>query len=160
MKILLDTNVIIDLWDDSERSFESYKAADVAIVCGFELCIASAQAPTISYLLPARKYVSNAECVQAMADLFKELTILDVNEYDCKQALSHYTGDYEDNLLAWCAYRHNVDMVITQNIKDFKKSPIPAISPSEFVRMYKPANLIYEEVELGDYKENGAPLNE
>ena len=95
-----------------------------------------------------------------MADLFKELTILDVNEYDCKQALSHYAGDYEDDLLAWCAYRHNTDLIITRNLKDFRKSPVPAISPSEFVRMYKPANLIYEEVEYTNNAKDSAAADE
>ena len=42
-------------------------------------------------------------------------------------------GDYEDDLIACSAKRNDVDVIVTRNKRDFAKSPVPALTPEEFV---------------------------
>ena len=44
MKVLFDTNVIIDLWDATDDFDSSYQAVDIALHRGFAACITSATA--------------------------------------------------------------------------------------------------------------------
>lgn len=56
--------------------------------------------------------------------------------------------DYEDALIAYAALRQGVNFIITRNKKDFARSPVPALAPEEFIALYKPTCLDYDEVEL------------
>lgn len=44
-------------------------------------------------------------------------------------------NDYEDALQTATALSFDADYIITRNIKDFKKSPIKAITPEEFLSL-------------------------
>jgi len=44
--------------------------------------------------------------------------------------------DYEDALLATCAKRRRIELIITRNLKDFAGSPVKAISPDDFLTNY------------------------
>ena len=61
------------------------------------------------------------------------LTIIDVNSDDIFQALDAESKDFEYELIAVCAYKENVDFIISRNSKDFKKSKIQAIEPKIFL---------------------------
>jgi len=41
--------------------------------------------------------------------------------------------DYEDALLASVAKRSKADFIVTRNEGDFKGSPVPAVSPQDFL---------------------------
>jgi len=45
-------------------------------------------------------------------------------------------SDFEDAIIAATALRENAEYIITRNIKDFTQSPIPAITPSDFLRRF------------------------
>ena len=60
-----------------------------------------------------------------------------------------YTA-YDIALIAHAAERQNVDFIVTRNKKDFAHSPVPSLTPTEFVEIYKPTCLDYEEVELAE----------
>ena len=57
-------------------------------------------------------------------------------------------SDYEDALIAYAALRNDVDLIITRNAKDFAQSPVSIMEPAEFVRIYRPSCIGYEEVAL------------
>lgn len=44
--------------------------------------------------------------------------------------------DLEDNLQMTCAAEADLDYIITQNMKDFSSSQVPAISIPEFAEQY------------------------
>ena len=44
--------------------------------------------------------------------------------------------------------RNDVDVIVTRNKRDFAKSPVPALTPEEFVSAYKPVDMEYELVEF------------
>ncbi len=66
----------------------------------------------------------------------------------CKRAYQSEMKDYEDALIAYSAQSAGADIIITRNKKDFKDAPLPALSPEEFLRDFKPDNVKYDEAEL------------
>lgn len=147
MKVLFDVNVIIDLWDATEDFEGSFQALDVALCRGFDPCITVAMAPSIVYLLSARKIMSRRDVHRAFGKIMDMFEMLDVTAADCRLAHEGGTGDFEDDLIAQAARRHGVDFIVTRNKRDFSKSPVPALAPGEFVKLYKPDHLAYESVD-------------
>ncbi|WP_172136043.1 PIN domain-containing protein [Adlercreutzia sp. ZJ473] len=143
---MLDTNVLVDLWNDSDDFEYSYRAFDVATFLGFDVCMTALSAQTFVYLLPARKIVSRKETMSIFEKLLDYIDVLDVTGVDCRTACQHCSGDFEDDLNAWAAYRNGVDVIVTRNKADFKKSPVAVLTPQEFVDLYQPTCLEYEMV--------------
>jgi len=132
MKVLIDTNVILDVLTRREPHFEH--SAAFLRQCGARLtgCIAASQTTDIFYVL-RREGVD----AQAARDLLRKLTdnvkVVDTNAADVQAALASDMPDYEDALLAACAKRQRVACIVTRNEKDFKLSPVRAISPQKFL---------------------------
>lgn len=148
MKILIDTNVVLDIWGRTEDFEHSFTAFDVALVNEFELCIAASMAPSIVYLLSARKLASRKEARAVFGTIMELADVIDVTESDCREAHVSEFHDFEDALIAYAARRNGVDLIVTRNKRDFARSPVPALTPREFVAAFKPAGYEYELVEL------------
>jgi len=41
---------------------------------------------------------------------------------------------FEDAIIAATALRETAEYIITRNVKDFGQSPIPAVTPNDFLR--------------------------
>ena len=59
--------------------------------------------------------------------------VVEINEELLNKALNSQIDDFEDAVIEVSAIDRNVDYIITRNIKDFKKSSIPAKTPEEFI---------------------------
>jgi len=134
MKVLIDTNVIIDVL--SNRTPHFHFSSKIFELCGAQLQghIAAYQTRDIFYLLK-RSGVDISVAKSAIACLVGTLVSLDTNFSDIKCALASEISDFEDAILAYCAERHNIQFIITRNVKDFKLSPIKAVSPRDFVEL-------------------------
>lgn len=145
MRVLLDTNVLLDLCASTGDFLDSYRALDVALFRGFEACVTALSVQTFAYLLPACKLVSQEEAMGLLGKLLDTVSVIDVTAADCRRALEHFSGDYEDDLVAWAAHRNGVDVIVTRNKRDFAASPVAAVSPKEFADLHQPACLAYDE---------------
>lgn len=143
MNILFDTNVVIDLFTDTDDFKAAFTAVDVALLRNFKLWIPACSTPSIRYLLTARKLMNAANARKAFGDLLQLFSIADTMSVDCHIAYEHEHRDYEDDLIAYSAQRTGVDFIVTRNGRDFEKSPVPVLSPTEFVDLFKPPNIAY-----------------
>ena len=135
MKVLLDTNVIIDAiaarepWNkEAEQIFllAANKEADFFIT--------ASAATDIYYLI--RKYLhSTAEAKQVMKKLYVLFGILDVSVADCINALQSEISDYEDAVVDCTAERHRMDYIVTRNLKDYEKGKTKSVLPKEFLEL-------------------------
>ena len=132
MKILIDTNVILDVLSKREPHF--HYSSEVLKLCGGQVtgCIAIFQIRDIFYLL-CRMGVDKTIAKSSVKHLSDSLVTLDTNDIDISYAFASNVSDFEDALLIGCAVRHDVDFIITRNIKDFALSPIRAVSPQGFI---------------------------
>jgi predicted nucleic acid-binding protein len=132
VRILLDTNVILDLLLDrkpfSAAAAQVTGAVEMSDVEGF-LCATTVT--TIDYLL--NQSLSQSEAKTALKGLLDVFEIAPVNRPVLEQALRSHITDFEDAVLEQAAHLMSVDVIVTRNGKDFKKSSLPAMDPMEFL---------------------------
>lgn len=138
MKILVDTNVIIDALAGREPFKEDAEQIFMLAANRIEdMYITASSATDIYYLV--RKYLHNAEQAKSvMSKLFELFHILDVTSGDCQDALLSEISDYEDAVVSCCAIRNCIDYIVTRNIKDYGKSKVQAILPDQLLEMLSP----------------------
>ena len=136
MKILIDTNIVLD----ALMAREPWAAPAQAILLKVseekvEGCVTASSFTGLYYLL--QKHLrSKRQTKQALHALLTSVNILDVSGTDCEKAFELPVPDYEDALLACCGKRHKVDCIITRNEKDFMQSPVSALSPHTFLEQF------------------------
>lgn len=132
MKILIDTNIILDVLCDRtdfvESSSKIWKLCEVEKIDGY---ISALSIPNIVYIL--RKELTPEKTQQIIEQLFMIFHIADLKSSDIRKAANMKTSDYEDAIQMVCAQRMKVDFIVTRNIKDFIESKVPAMKPDELL---------------------------
>ena len=135
MKVIIDTNVAIDIMAHRDEFIDD--SAKVFTFCCSELVEGFFSSSTFSdlhYIL--HKYIHDENSVRrSMAFWLNMMGILEVNELDCKRAILSKMMDYEDALLAEVDRRHGIDYIVTRNAKIFVNSPVPAVTPHDFIEI-------------------------
>ncbi len=130
MKILIDTNVILDVLCNRPEfvgdSLKVFKYCEANQITG---CISALSIPNIVYIM--RKELDNEKIKEILNTLTSIFTIVDLRESDLIKGADLDFSDYEDALQSVCASRAKANYIVTRNIKDFKNSAVPAIKPSE-----------------------------
>ena len=138
MNVMIDTNVILDVMGKREPFFQH--SASVLMLVALQKLSASITANTITdiYYL-SKKFIPNREEIKrALLNLMDLLNVVEVSETDCMKAFDLSMNDYEDALLAQCAKRSKAAYIVTRNTKDFKDSPVEAITPDDFLNRFFP----------------------
>ena len=135
MKVLIDTNVLIDYMAEREPYFED--ARKILFACGqnkIEGCIAAHSVSNIFYIL--RKHIPESERRAILKNLCTITTVIEIDRQKLMNALDNVDfSDMEDCLQSECADVFKADYIITRNIKDFEKSSIPSILPADFIKL-------------------------
>ena len=130
MKVLIDTNIVLDVLcnrkDFVENSSKVFKLCETK---KFEGYLSAISVPNIAYIL--RKELSIKKLKSIIVKLNIIFSIIELKPNDLILATDLDFKDYEDALQSVCANRIKADFIITRNTKDFKNSPIKAITPEE-----------------------------
>lgn len=133
MRALLDTCVIVDVLTDRQPfSADGQRIFLAAANRQFDGFL-TASSLTDVYYLTHRHTHSDSETRQALNRLLILFDLLDTTALDCRYALISEMGDFEDAVMAQSAARCNLDCIVTRNLKDFCRSPVPACTPAEFL---------------------------
>ena len=134
MKVVLDTNVILDVLANREPFVDDSEAVMMASTdAHYESAITANTVTDIAYIL--HKHLDKASLKAALLGLLELVSIIEVNHANCVVAFELQMNDYEDALLAHCAKSWGADYIVTRNINDFAASPIAALTPSEFLSL-------------------------
>lgn len=135
MKIMVDTNIIIDVLLEREPFIDdSYKLLSLCEEHKVDGFISASSITDIYYLV--RKYShSNELAYNAVGKILEIVKICSVTNSEVITAFQKKAKDFEDCLVAVCANSINCDYIVTRNIKDFSEFEVPAISPSEFLKI-------------------------
>ncbi len=132
MKVLIDTNVILDVLCNREEfvkdSEKIFKLCEVKKISGY---ISALSVPNIVYIM--RKELDAEKTKDLLDKLLLIFQVTDLKSEDLKKAAAMDFKDYEDALQSVCASRVKADFIITRNIKDFTNSKVTAIKPSELL---------------------------
>ena len=134
MKILIDTNVIIDAltsrepWNESAEKIFIMAANNIV-----DMYITASSTTDIYYLV--RKHLHNTETArQVMSKLYSLVGILEVKEEDCVDALVSPITDYEDAVVEQVARRSGVECIVTRNQKDYELGLAKVFLPDDFIQ--------------------------
>lgn len=135
MKAFLDTCVVMDFLQSrepfSENALQIFRAAASELFSGY----ITAKAATDIYYLTHRCTHSDQEARSKLNSLLSIVGMADTSASDIFHALASETSDFEDAVMIETALRFHADCIVTRNIKDYKKSPVPIYSPEEFLRL-------------------------
>lgn len=132
MKVIIDTNIIIDYLAD-RMPFADYAEKIIKLgQSGKISCFLTANSITDIYYI-MRKIIGRDKTLECFKILFSIMDISDINKNDIFDAMKLDVKDFEDALLAVCANRIYADYIVTRDIDDFKNSTIKAINPQIFL---------------------------
>lgn len=147
MKICFDTNVVIDVIARSSKYPESYFSCDIANLRRFDSYVLASSITDIAYLL--HRFGKNKSQVKdSLKTIYGLFDIIDVNGSDCHTATDSEMEDFEDAVVVAASQKNGIDMIVTRNESDFKHSPVPIISPANFVKQFCPPNYEYGTVSI------------
>ena len=136
MKVLVDTNIILDVL----LNRKPHVAASAQILAYIEESklegfICATTVTTIHYLLECSLEKQAArQAIQRLLHLFE---IAPVNRPVLQEAVLSKISDYEDAVIEQAALLVQADVIVTRNTKDFKKSNVKAMDPSELLSCLK-----------------------
>jgi len=137
MKVLIDTNIIVDYISAREPFVEQADIIfDLCIDNRIDGCIAAHTITNLFYILKNDLSVANRKTT--LLELCEMFTIIGLDSSKLIAGLeNHEFHDFEDCLQHECALEFNADYLITRNISDYKDSTIQAIEPIEFLKLFK-----------------------
>ena len=138
MKVLLDTNIIIDVLQNRQPWCDAGKKIFIAIankqIIG---CVTAKQIADIHYFSRKQfKEEENADkkCRTVITKLLALFELLDTLGIDCQDAIAYENNDYEDAIMISTAVRSDVDAIITRDKSHYRSAEIPVYTVEEFVK--------------------------
>lgn len=132
MKILIDTNIVLDLLLEREPFVENAIALFEHIEQGkLEGYIAATTITNIFYII--RKTESREVAIDAINRLLIGTQFCAVDRQTVETALSIGLKDFEDSIQLACATLSQLDAIVTRDRKDFIGSNLPIYSPTELL---------------------------
>lgn len=134
MKIMCDTNIIIDVLLDREPfADDSCKVLSLCEEHRLEGFVSASSVTDIYYLV--RKHTHSTELAyKAIGKLLEIAKVCSVTNDDILTAFQRKAKDFEDCLVATCAKSIRCNYIITRNKKDFEEFDIPLLTPSELLQ--------------------------
>ena len=135
MKILLDTNIVLDYLLQRKQYFDySRKIFNWAINNKIRAYISASAITDIYYII--KKAKDNDTALNFIRDIFKFVQIAGVDKNVILAALKYNINDFEDAVQNAAATYSGIKIIVTRNIKDFKNSDIKVITPDNFIKIY------------------------
>ena len=136
-KILIDTDVILDFFFDrkpfSENSSIILSMCERKYIHGFVTPVIISNS---YYLL--RRTAQHDKVIAKLKQLLSITDVLDMNKQVVENALNSDFKDFEDALQNFAAVSDgDIDVIVTRNVKDFKKSEIAVLTPESFLKLTK-----------------------
>jgi len=136
MKVLFDTNIILDVLLDREPFSEDaallMSKVERSEITGF---LGATTITTIHYL--ASKVLGSELALKHIHSILGLFEIAPINRIVLENALEARFTDFEDAVLYEAACHIGAEYIITRNISDFKKSKLPVFTPGEFMNMLR-----------------------
>jgi predicted nucleic acid-binding protein len=132
--LFIDTDVIIDFLTD--RKPFSREAAILFTLIEQKKLKGYASSLTFSNLYYVlRKFETHNKVISKLDSLSKILTIVKVEEQTIRKALASGFPDFEDSIQYFSAIENKkIDVIITRNTKDYKKSDISIMTPGDYLK--------------------------
>ena len=132
MKITLDLNVVLDVvqnraphYQDSAEVLSRARSGEITAV------LPGHAVTTLHYILAKAAGVAKAD--QTVDWLLTHFEIAAADKALFRRARQLTPADFEDAVVAGIAESTKCDYVVTRNVLDFAGSPVPAVTPTDFL---------------------------
>ena len=137
MRILLDTNVVLDVALAREPFCRAADAIlDASDFRRIHLFITASSATDLYYVL--RKEKGHDVGLRFIRRLLESVDACGVDENTLSAAMNSDFRDFEDAVQNAAAVDAGIDVIVTRNQSDFRTSPLTVMSPEEFVAAHLP----------------------
>jgi predicted nucleic acid-binding protein len=134
VKALFDTNIVLDVALDRPHLAAASRAA---LTWGFEhpgrACLAWHSVATLAYFLA--KHGRPSAVRPLVGELVVRLDIAGGSDRELLRAIELPVSDFEDAMVVALAEGAAATHIVTRNTADFRRSPVKAVTPEDFVRL-------------------------
>jgi len=136
-RLFIDTDVIIDfLIDRKPYSNDAAKIFSLIDQRKIKGCVSSLSFSNLYYVL--RKVGSHKKVITSLQNLSEFVDILKVDSEIIKSALVSDFKDFEDSIQYFTALENKkIDFIITRNIRDFRETSLPVMTPETFLATFE-----------------------
>jgi predicted nucleic acid-binding protein len=133
-KIFVDTDIIYDLLANRESFYQAaaklFTLSDEGTI---DISISALSMPNLHYLIS--KQLSNEQAKQIMRKLKLLVNVVPLTEKIIDLALNSEFIDFEDAIQHYSAIEGDCDLLLTRNLKDFKKAQLPVMTAQDFISL-------------------------
>ncbi len=135
MTVTVDINVLLDVFQQREPHYAA-SAQVVSLVTAGRLTgvCPSHGLTTLCYLV--RKHAAKADAEAAVDRVLRQFQIGNLDAAGWQRARQLAMDDFEDAAVATVAEASGSVFIITRNVADYAKSPVPAITPADFLSQH------------------------
>jgi predicted nucleic acid-binding protein len=133
MKVLFDTNIILDIalmrTPFCEDAIKIFKHINTGILYGY---LSATTVTDIFFFL--RKEHGKENALNFLRELVRVIDVISIDRKIIHNALKTNWNDFEDAVQAQAALENDIDVIITRNTKDYKLiRDVKVLSPSNFL---------------------------
>jgi predicted nucleic acid-binding protein len=131
-RLFIDTNIMLDFLGERQPFYEPIaKLATLADKGKLKMVVSPISFATVNYFLAKNE---TSEIAKEKLRKFKIISeICKLDEHTIEKGLNSSFKDFEDSLQYFSAVDANCEIIITRNVKDFKKSLIPVMTADEYL---------------------------
>ena len=134
-KVHVDTDVLLDVFLERDPfKWDSAGVFSLAEEGRIRITLSALSLMNAHYTL--QKNVGADEAKRRVNLLLEMVDLLPVSEKHIRLALSVDFNDFEDAVQFMIAREEGMDFIVTRNIKDSRHSPIPVLTPSQFITSF------------------------
>lgn len=134
MKVAIDLNVLLDV---AQNRAQFYQDSEEVLARGrdgeFEAVLASHLITTFHYVMA--KFSGRPTADAAVDGLLADFQIVGADKAILTRARAMPLKDFEDAVVAAVAEAADCRYIVTRNGPDFVGSPVPAITPTDFLKL-------------------------
>ena len=128
--ILLDCDVLLDaVLERAEHAEDANALLDYIERANYPACMAWHTVANLYYI--ARPHYGRDKTIEFIRQLVDIVPVADANSESIHFAAGLAMTDFEDALQVAAARNCGAWYIVTRNVKDYARSPIPAIQPGE-----------------------------
>lgn len=131
MRILFDTNVLLDALLERQHADEAFFLIDQVLEGPIEGAVTSTILINTFYV--GRKEIGRNSATRFIRELLDDLAILPVSGTMLRRAIRRYE-DFEDGAIGEAAEASEVDIICTRNETDFQSANVPVLSPKAVIQ--------------------------
>jgi predicted nucleic acid-binding protein len=132
MKVMVDLNVLLDVLQKRAPFYEASASLLDRVLGGKVTGVVPAHLlTTIHYVLG--KHAGSATADEVIDWLLVQFEVAAADKAVFLRARLLGIGDFEDSVVASLAESTGCDFIVTRNVPDFERSPVPAVTPAEFL---------------------------